>query len=220
MVYGESFKTGRHKKITATLQTCKYKFFWISSSYTILEKWIYWNPSYNPQSAILWSPVLACIALPLLRYWDGPHRPPHILSSPAEVGHTTATATATTQTTSPRGHHSLLVMVYMCLLPIQINTMLKLKLNQCLCCKYFIFATHPPSVNIEWWMMSAPGPSDLYPALVSPLSVSSALFCGLTPATTLPCSWQSSSGMWSWKRTFEKFHREGPCLSEIGSQRS
>ena len=111
--------------------------------------------------------------------------PPHILSSPAEVGHTTATAT-TTQTTSPRGHHSLLVM--MCLLRIQINTMLKLKLNQCLCCKRTVkvfkknIGSTQPLLND---VMSAPGPSDLYPAPVSPLAVSSALLCGLNPATTL-----------------------------------
>ena len=76
----------------------------------------------------------------------------------------------------------------LCLLRIQINTMLKLKLNQCLCCKRTVkvfkknIGSTQPLLND---VMSAPGPSDLYPAPVSPLAVSSALLCGLNPATTL-----------------------------------
>ena len=58
---------------TAILQECSYKFFRISSSssHIILE----WNGSFLQSTWKSWIliPVLACIASPRLRYWDGPH---------------------------------------------------------------------------------------------------------------------------------------------------
>ena len=131
--------------------------------------------------------------------------PPPILSSPAEVGHTTATAT--TQTTSPQGHHSLQVM--MCLLRIQINKMQKLKLNHCLCCKRtvkvfaskFFESTQPLlSTNIDrCYVLCPPLTSRPLPWPRVPAASVPSLVLWSDPATTLPRCWQSSSGQWRWK---------------------